>query len=361
MADTLCGPANPLQQFKSQTQLDRTLQQDRLTSRLSPSHGFRSADPNTGLLDPEFEAFQNGLSPQDLPTYYPTYQQPPQQPAFAGPSQAQSSWASDFQHMSIASQQRPQQAPANTASASSAWSQGFKEQYSQFGPRQQSSAPSPLAFQQRARYGGLQSNFARPAYASGMTQTKGKEAVVDQFDEAAFERAFEQANESIAKEAEQVESADLVQLYEDEVAAARSDLLQNKQLESQQQNQVQQQREDDDALAATAQDLLSKVENNQTDKFRNSQFLSLMRKLRDREVKVEGDQMVTTATSEPVSITPPSLSSGSLPLQDSGYVSTAETSAVPMPNDHYTHFDTHVCTTPGCRANHEYDHWESPV
>ena len=47
----------------------------------------------------------------------------------------------------------------------------------------------------------------------------------------------------------------------------------------------QKQQQDDDALAKTAQELLEKVEHNNTDKFRNSQFLTLMRKLRDREMK----------------------------------------------------------------------------
>ena len=36
MSDALCGPSNPLQNFQKQTQRDRTLQQDRITSRHSP-------------------------------------------------------------------------------------------------------------------------------------------------------------------------------------------------------------------------------------------------------------------------------------------------------------------------------------
>ena len=38
MADALCGPSNALQNFQKHTTVDRTLQQDRLTSRQSPSH-----------------------------------------------------------------------------------------------------------------------------------------------------------------------------------------------------------------------------------------------------------------------------------------------------------------------------------
>jgi len=37
MADALCGSSNPLQNFQKYSQADRTLQQDRLTSRGSPA------------------------------------------------------------------------------------------------------------------------------------------------------------------------------------------------------------------------------------------------------------------------------------------------------------------------------------
>jgi len=37
MADGMCGPSNPLQNFQKQSTIDRTLQQDRLVSRASPS------------------------------------------------------------------------------------------------------------------------------------------------------------------------------------------------------------------------------------------------------------------------------------------------------------------------------------
>jgi len=37
MADALCGPSNALQSFQKHASVDRTLQQDRLTSRQSPT------------------------------------------------------------------------------------------------------------------------------------------------------------------------------------------------------------------------------------------------------------------------------------------------------------------------------------
>ena len=49
---------------------------------------------------------------------------------------------------------------------------------------------------------------------------------------------------------------------------------------------------DDDEMAATAGRLLERVADNTSEKFQNSQFLELMRRLRDREVRVEEDKIV---------------------------------------------------------------------
>ena len=48
----------------------------------------------------------------------------------------------------------------------------------------------------------------------------------------------------------------------------------------------------DDALAQTAGELLDKVADNQSTKFQKSSFLDLMRRLRDREARVEGEKIV---------------------------------------------------------------------
>jgi hypothetical protein len=52
------------------------------------------------------------------------------------------------------------------------------------------------------------------------------------------------------------------------------------------------QRNEHDDMAATAGKLLESVADNTSDKFQNSQFLGLMRKLRDRELRVEVDKIV---------------------------------------------------------------------
>ena len=227
--------------------------------------------------------------------------------------------------------------------------------------------------------GGFQSNFAQPAYAPA-TQSKGKEAVTEQFDEAAFERAFDMAREDMMVDetstsvAETATSLETSQMSQESHQLNQSDVLENqfdlhapldthivhsagRNIDQEQKEPDQNAREDDDALAATAQELLEKVEHNQSDKFRNSQFLGLMRKLRDREVKVEGDKMVETVSATQVhpkrTLTP-----------DSGYdsgtntplASTSTTASTSTPHN------PTICKTPNCDMlqDHRWDHWESP-
>ena len=60
---------------------------------------------------------------------------------------------------------------------------------------------------------------------------------------------------------------------------------------------------DADEMAATAGRLLESVSDNTSEKFQNSQFLALMRRLRDREVKVQGDGLVDVEGGAPSSAT----------------------------------------------------------
>ena len=55
---------------------------------------------------------------------------------------------------------------------------------------------------------------------------------------------------------------------------------------------------DDDEMAETAARLLDSVADNTSEKFRQSTFLELMRRLRDREVRVEGDKIVEVSPSD---------------------------------------------------------------
>jgi hypothetical protein len=67
---------------------------------------------------------------------------------------------------------------------------------------------------------------------------------------------------------------------------------QNELVEQEPKQEEQPRSNEDDEMAETAGRLLEKVADNTSEKFQNSQFLELMRRLRDREVRVEGDKMV---------------------------------------------------------------------
>ncbi|KXL45876.1 hypothetical protein M433DRAFT_156659 [Acidomyces richmondensis BFW] len=323
--DALCGPSNPLQQLKNHTSLDRTLHQDRLTTSPTPHPGqaFRSQDPRGALLDPEFEAFQDGVSmPADLPEFYPPQMHQQPAPAAFARTATGPDWAADFhRRLHISSppplpahyQQQQQQRPPTAD-----WAQGF---LSQTTPRaSQTSAPSPLAFQQRARYGGFvpgafQSTFSPPQPSLEMItpgQVKGKERV-EEFDDEAFERAFEQAREDLLTETERnaamatEEDVGLEEKTTDSeavqatISSSTMDTLPEGDLRE---DGIQEEPrtlpdDEDDALAATAQELLDKVQHHQSDKFRHSNFLSLMRRLADREVRVLGDKVVEVDNSRP--------------------------------------------------------------
>ncbi|KAF8542078.1 hypothetical protein BDD12DRAFT_826662 [Trichophaea hybrida] len=98
-----------------------------------------------------------------------------------------------------------------------------------------------------------------------------------QFDESAFEKAFADA-------AREVESGEPEVAFE----TVTPKVEKGKEKEKEPLGQ------DSDALARTAGQLLDSVRQDTSEKFQNSNFLALMRKLRDHEVVVEGDKMVET-------------------------------------------------------------------
>ena len=125
--------------------------------------------------------------------------------------------------------------------------------------------------------------------------------VEDRFDEAAFEKAFETATaeyQQSEKEELQHDATANQDLYaglspeteswmdQTRIGADRiSDKAQQKEKHNDDHDEA-------DELARTAGQLLENVRADQSQKFRESNFLSLMRQLRDREVRVEGDKLV---------------------------------------------------------------------
>ena len=137
---------------------------------------------------------------------------------------------------------------------------------------------------------------------SPMAHQKQPEGQIDNvYDEAAFERAFDRARE------EMQQSEEGSQRYETQMDAGLHDtrgqesqgMLDHRRIgsdrilyEDQKLREAGKKADDAEALARTAGQLLESVKGDQSQKFKESNFLSLMRQLRDKEVRVEGDQLV---------------------------------------------------------------------
>ena len=378
MSDPLCGPSNALQQLKQHNNVDRTLQQDRLASRRLPTQNFRSHNPNAGLLDPEFEAFQAGAPAYDFAQFRPEPSQSTLRPTAV--LSATPSWLSDFSSVNISApsptgfQQQPLNVLQPGASSTAGWAQSFQQQH--LGHRSQTTALSPQAFQYQARLGGFQSTLTPTSFAElAAARGRGKQIAQEEaFDEAAFERAFDAAVSDLGATDSTQKVADALKNdiadHQDNAAAWDEDRdiplpehtefiegvdpMEAVDQKSTKDEEIRSSTYEADALAATAQQLLRTVEHNQSEKFKNSQFLGLMRRLRDREVKVDGDEMVET-----VSATPKSLSSSLhlptwpiVPESPSSFASATRRSPT-------VEFDTHF--EKGSIEDFAFDHWESSL
>jgi len=318
MADNLCGPSNALQNFQKHSSVDRTLQQDRLTGRPSPSQGFRSAPgPNGGLIDHEFEAFQAGHLPLESAQNFHNLSfnaPPPHLQQHAAPS-----WANDFQQLNISGPQQARFQQHQSQPQLGGWHQEFAAQgFGGQGSIAQGKQPV-MQMGAPANMNSVYNSWSRPIPGVAMQQsqftpmqtgTSQSQSQNEIFDDEAFARAFDEAAQAElnhGQETHQTESATSTQLHQqpqEEILLSESaSRFMNE--EPHEPWKVHDQAplgadtilEDDpkqppDALSRTAGQLLDSVRHDQSDKFQNSQFLQLMRQFRDKEVVVEGDKLV---------------------------------------------------------------------
>ncbi|KAL4921093.1 hypothetical protein BDW62DRAFT_174924 [Aspergillus aurantiobrunneus] len=311
MSDALCGPSNALQNFQKHATADRTLQQDRLVSRQSPSQGFRSQNASEGILDPEFAAFESNSSPgvplSDV-QYGGHFIPPAPHMSMSHPAEAPN-WANEFQNLHISGppqniHHQPGPAAARTStSPQQAWHGEFLRQHQQHTPVLQ----QKQAFNQR-----FQPSFA-PSYAlnnssMGNETTANTSSEAETFDESAFEAAFEQAKVDMVSQFESsvletnASEMSLNNKHQTEEASVQPSAQETIRIGSDtipqlNKNNPQAATNDADELARTAGQLLNSVSHETDHKFRGSNFLALMRRIRDREVQVEGDEFRETAQS----------------------------------------------------------------
>jgi hypothetical protein len=187
------------------------------------------------------------------------------------------------------------------------WHNEFLRQQQQHTPVQQTQTFTPR----------FQSSFA-PGYAINTspmstlahTQAADQFSATESFDESAFEAAFEQAKADMTSQFEtsvvETQASDLETKADDrnineelnvyqtapETIRIGSDTIPQTNKED-----PQTMANDADELARTAGQLLNSVSHDTSQKFRESNFLALMRRIRDREVQVEGDEFREVSTS----------------------------------------------------------------
>lgn len=305
MADALCGPSNALQSFQKHTSVDRTLQQDRLTGpRHSPAQGFRSFDPRAGSLDAEFHAFENApTNPFQLEQ--PVWHQNAG-PAF--PVQQPLDWANDFQNLRLSNTPIPAhqfrvEAPL-VRSAPGDWQQEFMRQRENISPSMRQIQPETAS---QLNFGPSYMN--QPGALSSMQQAYGgsaQEMVPPgmQFDEAAFEQAFQ----DVFNEMQTTSSLDIKQdngkmredfmeehmpqvIHQPDHAKIGADAIEYTEMNDRTSDHDAQSAND---LARVAGELVHNVSHETNEKFQNSQFLDLMRRIRDREVEVRNNDFEAT-------------------------------------------------------------------
>lgn len=184
---------------------------------------------------------------------------------------AQAGWENEF-----LSRQPQQRAPAHHAQAHPIQNRGYQPA---FAPNYQ-----------------MYNNSMNIPQQSHQDMRTEQQEPSQQFDESAFEAAFAQARADL--EEQSTEEIPIVTEQEQTQTPEPSTLettheeirIGSDTIPQAEQSDPQTKTHDADALAQTAGQLLDSVRHDQSSKFQQSNFLALMRRLRDREVQVEGDE-----------------------------------------------------------------------
>lgn len=125
-------------------------------------------------------------------------------------------------------------------------------------------------------------------------------APTEKFDESAFEAAFNQAQSDLELQTAEATPAPQPNLHDASPIDPFETVEQDTQLRSHDNAPPEQQTEaraqDADALARAAGQILTSVSHDQSEKFQQSNFLALMRRIRDREVEVKGDDFAEVSS-----------------------------------------------------------------
>ncbi|CAO3634257.1 unnamed protein product [Cunninghamella blakesleeana] len=190
---------------------------------------------------------------------------------------SEADWSGDFMNHAIT-----HSSPQQHQDFESAFQLNNNNNQSMAGPSSQNQQyqPSNMMYHQRYQY--MQRQMPLNTWNQGFMHHQPTQAAITQNESAAFERAFDAAKQ------------DAEANWEKEFAA-KEDWA--SEFAEQEKGNEEKDATNNDALARTAAMLLDSVDINENPKFKNSQFMGLMQKLRDRTVHVEGDKMVETGKS----------------------------------------------------------------
>ncbi|KAK6335287.1 hypothetical protein TWF718_010720 [Orbilia javanica] len=294
-SSSMCGPSNPLQSLKNHASFDRSLQQDRFRSHpsaASASQQFRQQshlNPHLQQHD-EFEQFLSASPAAAAVATGPAqalHTRPSLQNfSIAPPSPAlhQAGWAADFQRLQLSTPPPPQSLHTIQKPVATGWGAEFLSQLN-VSPAQQQQQQNTLMggslmgintgyMPMTSSYEPLQSNHV---------DTKAS------YTDAEFDQMFEEAA---------ILQSDILDFPQREVPnpllqnTNASTILQSEDVKEDVKEEQDKSRDDADELARTAGQLVDTLSQDTSRKFQESQFVALMRKLRDKSVKVEDGKMV---------------------------------------------------------------------
>ncbi|KAL2172131.1 hypothetical protein VTG60DRAFT_132 [Thermothelomyces hinnuleus] len=346
MADSMCGPSNGAKNLLAHIDRDRTHHQDRLVTapHAGAGNAFRSQTPFANGAESAFGGFQQGGAPLDaafgtgldinnvvdarahghpVPGVPSTIgHMGPGAPAarLASPATGGAShqeWVNQFSSMQIGggaagpstampAQMRP--------TAMGALNPAMNVQQPAFGMPLYAGAPPPVF------------GFQSPAIINPVAQQQQQQqpqATVSQdsaLDVEAFNRAFGEYDDANFEteladwtEKQKIANNEFTEAQDKwmaehgpraepatEVKPPSADEMEVIDANLEKLAQEQDKRRSDDELARAAVDIVNSVADNTSEKFKNSRFFELMRRIGNREVVVEGDSFVNAVTGETV-------------------------------------------------------------
>ncbi|KAI1112232.1 hypothetical protein F5Y14DRAFT_276348 [Nemania sp. NC0429] len=306
MADASCGPSNAFKGLARHIEQDRSHQQDRVApGSQHPAQNFRTSSLNTGLTD-QFSTFQQQTAalPQQSAPSWASLSSPAeirdyqlhfaasfplhiaQKPAAFSPG-AGASWVNDFQRMGLANTQDSitgRLSPSLPIPAALAAAQHHSSQSFLFPPI----APH-----------GMNQSFGLSADSNNIHKPQFREDTSLNFEariEAGFDQEFENAmNEWMTQNGPEVEARTQDELSgqdSNSLAAALAAAEAESTAREASKEDSAEDREQETELARAAQQLVDSVADNDSEKFKNSEFLALMRRIASQQLTVQGNDLV---------------------------------------------------------------------